>query len=251
MRLTCPNCGAQYEVPAAAIPAAGRTVQCSACGEAWEQRPTDPAPQPKAPPPQETAPPGTRPDRDTPPTRTAQAPEDHDDATDPDTDGTPPPATDPAQRRLDPEVADILRAEAARERAVRAAEATGSVGPHGDLAQPQAAAPTPRAEAGPAPRSDPMPDTDEIRSSLTLTRKGGSTGPTDPRQSRGGGFRVGIWVAVIAFALATGAYLAAPDIVDLAPATEGPVTRYVTAIDEARRGLDALINRVVAQLGQI
>lgn len=38
MRLVCPNCDAQYEVDSAAIPEAGRDVQCSNCGHAWFQR---------------------------------------------------------------------------------------------------------------------------------------------------------------------------------------------------------------------
>ena len=37
MRLVCPNCEAQYEVDDAAIPEAGRDVQCSNCGHAWFQ----------------------------------------------------------------------------------------------------------------------------------------------------------------------------------------------------------------------
>jgi predicted Zn finger-like uncharacterized protein len=37
MRLICPNCDAQYEVDAAAIPMTGRDVQCSSCGHAWFQ----------------------------------------------------------------------------------------------------------------------------------------------------------------------------------------------------------------------
>ena len=37
MRLTCPNCGAQYEVPDDIIPTAGRDVQCSNCGNTWFQ----------------------------------------------------------------------------------------------------------------------------------------------------------------------------------------------------------------------
>lgn len=39
MRLTCPNCGAQYEVPDDVIPEEGRDVQCSACGDTWFQQP--------------------------------------------------------------------------------------------------------------------------------------------------------------------------------------------------------------------
>ena len=37
MRLICPNCDAQYEVDDAAIPSAGRDVQCSSCGHGWFQ----------------------------------------------------------------------------------------------------------------------------------------------------------------------------------------------------------------------
>lgn len=65
MRLTCPNCGAQYEVPDDVIPEEGRDVQCSNCGDTWFQQaagfapgfeaaseePTD-APSEKAPQPQ-------------------------------------------------------------------------------------------------------------------------------------------------------------------------------------------------------
>lgn len=38
MRLICPNCGAQYEVPDDVIPASGRDVQCSNCGDTWFQK---------------------------------------------------------------------------------------------------------------------------------------------------------------------------------------------------------------------
>ncbi|MFC2968414.1 zinc-ribbon domain-containing protein [Acidimangrovimonas pyrenivorans] len=41
MRLTCPNCDAQYEVDDRAIPESGRDVQCSNCGHAWFQLPPD------------------------------------------------------------------------------------------------------------------------------------------------------------------------------------------------------------------
>lgn len=41
MRLICPNCGAQYDVPDEVIPAAGRDVQCSNCGHTWFQKHPD------------------------------------------------------------------------------------------------------------------------------------------------------------------------------------------------------------------
>lgn len=37
MRLICPNCGAQYEVPDGVVPEQGRDVQCSSCGHTWFQ----------------------------------------------------------------------------------------------------------------------------------------------------------------------------------------------------------------------
>ena len=43
MRLTCPRCNAQYEIPDAAIPAMGREVECSACAHVWHQPKGGPA----------------------------------------------------------------------------------------------------------------------------------------------------------------------------------------------------------------
>ncbi len=37
MRLTCPNCGARYEIDDALIPEEGRDVQCSNCSTNWFQ----------------------------------------------------------------------------------------------------------------------------------------------------------------------------------------------------------------------
>ncbi|WP_217898951.1 zinc-ribbon domain-containing protein [Oceanicola sp. 22II-s10i] len=50
MRLTCPNCGAQYEVPLEVIPTDGRDVQCSNCGVTWYQHHPDNMPDPDQPP---------------------------------------------------------------------------------------------------------------------------------------------------------------------------------------------------------
>ena len=46
MRLTCPNCDAQYEVPDEVIPSDGRDVQCSNCGDTWYQTGPNSAPAP-------------------------------------------------------------------------------------------------------------------------------------------------------------------------------------------------------------
>ena len=37
MRLICPSCKANYEVPRTAVPIGGREVQCASCGHKWFQ----------------------------------------------------------------------------------------------------------------------------------------------------------------------------------------------------------------------
>ncbi len=45
MRLTCPNCAAEYEIAAHLVPPDGRHVQCTACHTRWFARPVaEPAP---------------------------------------------------------------------------------------------------------------------------------------------------------------------------------------------------------------
>jgi predicted Zn finger-like uncharacterized protein len=108
MRLTCPNCGAQYEVPPEAIPPTGREVQCSNCQQLWFERGSAPAPQLVDPTPWDGMP----------------APEDGTEEEDDLADvRTAPPPQAPPRPRVDPAVSQILREEAQREEAARAAEA--------------------------------------------------------------------------------------------------------------------------------
>ena len=37
MRLTCPKCKANYEIPRHAVPIGGREVKCDSCGHSWFQ----------------------------------------------------------------------------------------------------------------------------------------------------------------------------------------------------------------------
>ena len=105
MRLTCPNCGARYEVDEAMIPPEGRDVQCSNCTTTWFQPglsqggelETEAAPPPEPPVAQATRQPTE-----------AQSAE-----------------VAAARRQLDPEVRDVLREEAERETALRQQESVG------------------------------------------------------------------------------------------------------------------------------
>ncbi|MDC3129370.1 zinc-ribbon domain-containing protein [Paracoccaceae bacterium] len=41
MRLVCPNCKANYEIPRHAVPIGGREVKCASCGHSWFQTRTE------------------------------------------------------------------------------------------------------------------------------------------------------------------------------------------------------------------
>jgi predicted Zn finger-like uncharacterized protein len=141
MRLTCPNCDAQYEVPAEVMPPEGRDVQCSNCGQTWfqahpdhpqdppedwqapledeevvstaPQREPDPVPEPE----HEHAPvPDHEPDPEESDPALHEAPVPHE----PEVPAEPAPV---ARRELDPSVAEVLRAEAELEAQARRNEA--------------------------------------------------------------------------------------------------------------------------------
>ncbi|ATF19621.1 zinc-ribbon domain-containing protein [Phaeobacter gallaeciensis] len=144
MRLTCPNCAAQYEVPDDVIPDEGRDVQCSNCGQTWFQagRALDADDTESAPaassdladlPPEEDTPASHISDQDPltddadddvaeetdlPPDEAVS--EDHPAEEDTAKDRAPDVAA--TARGLDPAISDILREEAEREASLRAAE---------------------------------------------------------------------------------------------------------------------------------
>lgn len=129
MRLSCPNCDAQYEVPDEVVPISGRDVQCSNCGHTWFQHHPDHMPpddEAEADTAQEAAPEEDAAENTTQDESaqevSAQAPPDPE----PEPEQEPAPEPDPApepqpvRRELDPAVADILRAEAEAEQQARA-----------------------------------------------------------------------------------------------------------------------------------
>ena len=150
MRLTCPNCGAQYEVPDEVIPKTGRDVQCSNCGDTWFQPPKDGVESGKgqpaasggdaAPLPTNTSRPAAKtpaPPRnevedasaDVPADRAPDTPE-RSDLTEPPKEPEQPPR--PERREIDPSVASVLREEAERETRARSA-AQGGIETQPDL----------------------------------------------------------------------------------------------------------------------
>jgi predicted Zn finger-like uncharacterized protein len=113
MRLVCPNCGAQYDVPLEVIPAEGRDVQCSNCAHSWFQAHPDSAPpaqaQPEVAAPAEDELISAAAPEDTPAPAPASEPAEIAEADD---DLPPPmPATAPPRRTIDAEMADLFREE--------------------------------------------------------------------------------------------------------------------------------------------
>ena len=243
MRLTCPNCNAQYEVDDKVIPKAGRDVQCSACGHTWYQYPMEVALQMRA------------------------AELEDDDEDDEDVDAVAPRPVSSgkagAERsggRIDKTVLDVLREEAERELAERR-RGQGGIETQGDLgltrpksskaapshvfgevedeAAPQAT-PTPEAEpaAEPMRRRRLLPDIEELSSTLepgSERREDEDEDATEDDDKRG--FRRGMsLVMLIALALIV-LYLLAPMLVNAVPALAGPLTAYVVAIDGLRAGV--------------
>jgi len=267
MRLICPNCDAQYEVDDAAIPEAGRDVQCSNCGHAWFQiretlaedltqalyREPEPEPVPEV------------------PAAVAQTEEQDEDAAPP-----PPPRAAPVQRSLDESVLAILREEAERELAARKAEAQ-SLEMQGDLGLPPPVSPAVGSAAAAATEADPadagqkpaaprmgsavasrvaarrdlLPDIEEINSSLrpndAAQRIEALAQAKDEQEGRSG-FRSGFVLVLVIAGLAAMLYLMAPQISAQIPGTAEALGAYVAAVDAARLAIDGLMQRATGAL---
>ena len=282
MRLTCRNCDAQYEVDDAAIPPKGRDVQCSGCGHAWFQMRVDAVPQLR---PEVSAPvdpagpalasamwsdPGVH--RKDDPART-----------EPLTDEGPPPVLPEAQedaalrrRGLDDTVLEVLREEAAREAAVRRAEAPPPIEVQTDLGLAPPPPPLPPSvlaarqsfadflvspdeltleedtQARPASRRELFPDIEEINSTLRA-----SSEPRDDESEAGTetyvgadrrGFRTGFLMIILIAVLLSLLYAMAPRIVAAVPASESAMQAYVDGVDWARLGVDAALQSAIRSL---
>lgn len=244
MRLTCPNCRAQYEVDAAAIPARGRDVQCSSCGHGWFQKPAEALQEAKSSSRQPTESPA--PPEQEIPAAVATA------------------AAAPPKRKLDPAIAEVLRAEAEREARVRQKETADLVETQQEFALPEAPAaaasappePAPVLSPAPAsfaqakrskvPRRDLLPDIEEINSSLRAksvarikTADDLTPEEREERQRRGRGFRIGFSGVLLVALFLILAYSYAPLLAERVPGVAPLLDAYVTQINDMRM----LLNR--------
>lgn len=293
MRLNCPNCNAQYEVPDDVIPEDGRDVQCSNCGKTWfqvaagketgdERDPAsqsalpEPDPEPELAPEPEPAPKPEPEPAPEPATEIERRP-DPDPEPEPGPEPAPAPPVAAKPRQLDPEVANVLRAEAEREARVRDAE-RGAVESQPDLGLDDMGPPENEAElrsrqararmarlrgedpdtpdvaaaaaAASGSRRDLLPDIEEINSTLRSTdqpRRGEASEEiaAAPERAARTGFRRGFLTVLAIMVLALLLYIYADDIAAAVPAAEPVLTGYVGWIDGLRGWLDA---RVLAGL---
>ncbi len=232
MRLTCPNCGAQYEVPDDVIPEDGRDVQCSNCEETWFQTKNteaaiaEPEPATKEEPEPEAEP--SVPE----PTEASKPP------------APPQPAEEAANTgNVDPAVANILKEEAAREADLRSREG-GSLESQPDLAldppaEPKVTPKKPQATetARDAGQKDALPDVEAINSGLRSDATETEEPTAPPRKS--GGFLRGFALMVIIGVILLLIYSNASQISEAVPQADPVLKSYVSMIDQARIWLEA------------
>ncbi len=234
MRLTCPNCSAQYEVPDEVIPEDGREVQCSNCEETWFQdkhtAASDAKPEAKAASAIEAA--FTEPDEvkaeDTPEPEAVE----------------PEPVAEEPVGNVDPAVSNILREEAAREAELREREGS-SLESQPDLAldppeEPQVKPKRPAATetASDAGQKDELPDVEAINSGLRSELTSDETEAAAPARKSGGflrGFALIVIVGVILFLI----YGNANQISEAVPQADPVLKSYVSLVDQARLWLEA------------
>ena len=272
MRLICPNCSAQYEVPADVIPAEGRDVQCSNCQETWFQTHPDTEPQTDVAQTLKEHFAQTEPEAAPVPPQTdaVSEPDPIDDEferalnqeldtiAEDDPESSPAPAIthERSKREIDPSVADILREEAQREREQRAAEtfehqdefALDTDEPTSDPQPKKSGYIDPKfddldemykdtASDAPASRRDLLPDIEEINSTLRRDKKsaGKEVPETQAQKNASGrsGFRAAIILLLVAGAVYAYADLITSNVPQLAPYLDA----YVAQIDQWRAAL--------------
>jgi predicted Zn finger-like uncharacterized protein len=279
MRLICPNCDAEYQVDDAAIPEAGRDVQCSNCGHAWFQVHADAEMAREA---EEDVFGDAQSAADIPAAEQAAAdvmaepePADPDAA---DTTAMPPSGT---RQTLAESVLSVLREEAERETAVRReegpapryADQTSNLETQtefglDDAAPSDSASAAARhiarlkgtdadlpalAEAKSAARRDLLPDIEEINSTLRATsdRAQAEMDEVDALpdlKPRRRGFRSGFVLTMIVAVAMAMAYIMAPRIIAQMPATAPTMRAYVAAVDSGRLWLDGMMKSASGSL---
>ncbi|WP_187430283.1 hypothetical protein ROLI_007690 [Roseobacter fucihabitans] len=246
MRLICPNCDAQYEIPDDTLLPDGRDVQCSNCEHTWFQEHPDAQAAPTPPATKLPGRPVTEPDKK------AEAVSDVGHA------GDPPM---PGRKPLDAAVANVLREEAQLEAQARQKEASVPVETQPDLGLKDTQGDTSREAAPgrevPAPSPDktalaavgsggaPLPDVNQINSTMRSNsdrspkEDAGQTAQIETRARRS--FGRGFTMMVVLAAGLVLLYAMAPQVANAIPETAPWIDAYIATVDQARLWLDARI----------
>lgn len=271
MRLMCPNCDAEYEVDASAIPESGRDVQCSNCGHAWFQH----HPELEAEGDAESA------LYDPPPPLSKVAvaqpvlPSDLDwqvESDDPETildamgvearaTGANRPApslddtlgdqtADPIPKQdIDPEVLRILREEAELETAQRALEQGRTNQDSNPSGAPVMARRVARLKGIQPPTANPEPVSASARlpkiETVSAALRNDDPLPAEVQPKRKTS-RGGIFASFFIALAAAGTYAYSPDLAVLFPSFAKPLAQYVTVVDGVRGQLDILLAQAIA-----
>jgi predicted Zn finger-like uncharacterized protein len=283
MRITCPNCGAQYEVDDTLIPETGRDVQCSNCGKGWFQaRHPEPVEAAEDEPVAEEIVEEIAVEDTVTAETVAPVPEPVEEAVTRDLEPVAPPPAPPAEtakpapamidededdapaalpvRKPDESVLAVLREEAQREIAQRRQETAGiETQPDLGLAEPVERRTAPVAEvaataavAG-AARRDLLPDIDVINSTLRSDADRGTAYSGDHDETvveRRRGFRMGFGIVLLIVAALIGLYVAAGWLAQTVPALAPLLAAYVEAANGFRAWIDGLLAAGTAGLSE-
>ncbi len=255
MRLTCPNCRAQYEVDDRAIPEEGRDVQCSNCGQTWFQEkivagpltPEHLTPEP------EQSEPVVAKDESAPPVRGA----------------------------VENSILNILREEAEREQRAREQDRATEAQDHAaemvqrqdDLglsagfdesaassedtaAPPDESAATETVDAASAEsgadmlRNGGLPDLEKINTTLQEIADAESDSDASGVREEGSrsSFSSGFALVIVLFGLALVSYSFAPTIARHVPAAEPTLASYVEFVDKVRIQTDRIMVNLVRKI---
>lgn len=259
MRLSCPNCDAQYEVDDNVVPRDGRDVQCSSCGKTWFQKSAEQLAQED-----NTV---IRPHKQEPQPEQVQEPEPETDTPQPEPE---PEAVEPELKQQTPDqnALDILREEAALEAAARQKDAQGTLETQTDLGLEQTPAVQNKQDTGTNERTarmrgihapvdknaspgDMLPDIEEINSSLrasSVDEENTEDEETADEKPRRSGFRMGFSLVILLAVIALLAYIYAPLIAEKMPASQPYLESYVNMVNGLRSWLDQLMKSATAKI---
>lgn len=281
MRLICPNCDAQYEVPEDVMPREGRDVQCSNCGQTWFQDHPDTIAEREA----SGAEAEVHEDEEVVRIEEPQAPETIEQESEAEAyvvagvpthePGRP---EDHGRRQLDPAVADVLREEAELETRARRSEAAamesqpdlgltespGESRKRAREARERMARIRGEKDAGKArddeipmattlgSRRDLLPDIEEINSTLRSNSERspdldpGQTAQLEVQERRSS--RRGFILTIALVAVLALLYSYASNLAEAVPQAEPWLSGYVTMIDGWRMWLDDQISALLTWL---